>query len=435
MKNLRNYAFWAFDYFNGSPVRNHLKEIKAIYYGRKGAAELQQRLLLDILRYATSHTAYYSKYESNVLNDFPVINKAEVLSNMDRMFSKEYRNKKDTLKVMTTSGSSGTPFSIFQNPEKVSRNKADLLFFYKLGGYNVGDRMHYMRIWNALNKKTKKELFMENFRMFDTTDLDAKGAENFVETMVSDKNEKVLLGYGSSYTALMKYLSKEDNINWRIKAIFSSAEELPLQVKEAMLEVFQCPVMSRYSNQENGILGQQPISGADHFVLNSFSYHIEFLKLDADLPAQEMEEARIVITDLFNRAVPMIRYDTGDIGAYTYVVDRVRGKQKVLYCIEGRSNDYLYSTEKKRLSPHAFSNLMWEYNCFSQFQLIQEDYDKIILKLVYKKGKDKTGVVAKLNKDIKQIFGDTAQLQIVELDHIPIASSGKRKYIISKIDD
>lgn len=434
MKNIRNYAFWALDYLKGSPIRNHLKEIKTIYYNKEGAVELQQKLLFEILEYAVRNTTYYSKYSPSVLSSFPVINKATILSNMDRMFSEEYKDKKDKLKVMTTSGSSGTPFNIFQNKGKVNRNKADLLFFYEQGGYYVGDRMYYMRIWNALNRKTKKELFKENFRMIDTSDLDAKGAKDFIKAMTSDKNEKVLLGYGSSYTALMEYLNKEDNIDWQIKAIFSSAEELPNQVKESMQEVFHCPIMSRYSNQENGILGQQLISGEDYFALNLFSYHIEFLKLDADLPAEEMEEARIVITDLFNKAVPMIRYDTGDIGAFSYITDKKTGKQKVLHCIQGRKNDYLYSNDKKRLSPHAFSNLMWEYNCFKQFQLIQEDYDKVNLKLVYKEGEAKNGVEKRLALDLKNIFGNTTQLNIEELEDIPIASSGKRKYIISKID-
>jgi len=88
----------------------------------------------------------------------------------------------------------------------VLRNTTDVLFLYNKGNYNIGDRMYHMRIWTDLNRKTKTTLLKENFRMFDTSNLDKLGAKNFIKTMTSDKGKKFILGFPSSFAGLMDHI-------------------------------------------------------------------------------------------------------------------------------------------------------------------------------------------------------------------------------------
>ena len=74
--------------------------------------------------------------------------------------------------------------------------------------------------------------------------------------------------------------------------------------------------MDRYANEENGVLAcTRPDGQVLH--LNRASYHFEFLKLDSDEAESPGRLARVVLTDLHNRAMPMIRYDTGDLAIVT----------------------------------------------------------------------------------------------------------------------
>lgn len=436
MKNLRYYAFWVNDLLKGAPVYRHYREIQTVFSGKDEEAEkLQKKLVFNILKYAVTHTEFYKSYNPQEKDSFPVISKLDVINNMDTMFSIKYKDKKDSLSTMSTSGSTGSPLKIYQDKNKILRNKADLLFFYNLGNYNVGDRYYYMRIWNEMNKKSKAELFKENFRMFDTANLDKKGADMFIEKLTSDKNKKVVIGFPSSFAAIMDYIEIENKINWNIKTIFTQAEQLPIKVKNRMLKVFQCPVLARYSNQENGILGQQPFTGENYFELNAGSYYIEFLKLDSNKPAAEMEEARIVVTDLFNKAIPMIRYDTNDIGIYSYKRDKQGRMRKVLESVIGRKADYLYSNQRERLSPYIIITMMWKYTGIKQCQLIQENYDEVTLKVVYRENERNEAVEEQLSNEIKQVFGKETKLKIKNLEDIPREASGKRKYIISRIKE
>lgn len=434
MKNIRYYTFWTLDFLRGSPIRKHYKEIKTIFSGSEIGEELQEKLLSNILQYVVMHTEFYSKFDSSSFYNFPVINKEEVISNMDAIFSKEFKHKKGKLKQMSTSGTTGSPFKTYLSPNKVSRNTADVLFFYKRGNYRVGDRMYHMRIWTKLNKRSKINLLKENFRMFDTSNLDEKGAKNFMKTMTTFKSKKFILGFPSSFSALMDYLEKEEAIDWNIKTIFALAEALPTKTKKRMQALFKCPIMAMYSNQELGILGFQPYTGEDYFELNVGSYFFEFLKLDSDEPAEEMEEARIVITDLFNKAVPLIRYDTGDLGSYSYVIDEKGYKRKVLNAVLGRKADYLYSNTKERLSPYIIITKLWDYYGIKECQLIQDDYDKVTLKVIYRENEDKKKIEKQFTKEIIQVFGEETKLKILEVQEIPRKASGKRKYIVSNVN-
>lgn len=435
MKNIRYYTFWALDFLKGSPIRKHYVEIQTVYNDEVGAVGLQQKLLFNILEYAVKHTEYYKNNRLGSIENFPVIDKTHILANMESMFSKEYKDKKDKLKIMRTSGSTGAPFKIYQNSNKVLRNKADMLFFYNLGGYNVGDRYYYMRIWTERNKKSKISLIKENYRMLNTADLDQQAANTFIKNLTADKKTKVIMGITSSFKALMEHPEMREDRDWNIKAIFTQSEELPSRVKKEMQDIFKCKVLARYSNQENGIIGQQPVTGEDYFELNNASYFIEFLKLDSNDPAEEMEEARIVVTDLFNKAIPMLRYDTGDVGMFSYIVTKTGRKQKVLHSIQGRKTDYLYTNQKKKISPAHIAPILGEYNCIKQFQLIQEDYDKVTLRLVCKEHDQKTEVEEEITKNMKEIFGTETKLKIQHFEKIPIEASGKRKYIISRIQN
>lgn len=435
MKNIRYYVFWALDYLRGSPIRKHYREVQAIFNEEQGAKTLRKELLSDMLNYAVANSEFYREYNPNDINSFPITNKSTVISNMETMFSKEYRHKKATLKTMSTSGSTGSPFKIYQGPDKVLRNRADLLFFYRIGGYDPGDRLYYMRIWTEMNKRSKLKLVEENFRMFNTSNLDKKGANSFVKTMTGDKSQKVLLGFPSSFAALMEYIEEDNTLEWNIKTILTQAEALASSTKRKMQKVFKCPVVAIYSNQENGVLAQQPATGENYFELNTGSYYLEFLKLNTDEPAKENEEARIVVTDLFNKAVPLIRYDTEDIGVYGYYIDKKGNKRKILKKIVGRRADYLYSNQGERLSPYIIITLMWKHEGIKQCQIVQEELDKVTVKVVYRDEARKKSIENALGAELMKVFGKDTRLKFEVLDHIPLEASGKRKYIISKIEE
>ena len=430
MKNIRHYLFWDFDFLTGSKRRKHYNEIKKVYYQEEGYETICKRNLDNILSYACEKTSFYKNFDKKNIKSFPVIDKKTVNDNYEDFFSKDFSNRRDSLRLMTTSGSTGVTFKIFQDPEKVLRNKMDILFFYEIAGYNIGDRMYSLRIWTDINRKKHTTQLKENFRMFDTSSLNKESVLKLAEIAKKDCNKKVLSGYASTFAELVNNMdskSRKESYKWKVKSIISMAEELLLHTKQELVDIFKCPVVSRYSNQEMGMFAQQPASGENYFLTNEASYHFEFLKLDSDEEAKEGELARIVITDLFNKAVPLIRYETGDLCTFG-----IKNNRKYIATIQGRSNDLLKNNKGELLPPYIVIYTLWDFKNIIQFQLTQESLQSIHLKLVHK-FESKEAVFKQIESRLTDVFGNQTTITIEEVNEIPVEKTGKRKFIISKI--
>lgn len=433
MKNIRYSLFWLLDTLKGSPVKSHYNEIKSIFhtpYSESSIKKKDQRLS-ELLQYALETTSFYKKLQINDKNielcNFPVINKSIIKDDFDSFLSDEYVDKKEILRKMSTSGSTGTPFFVYQDKKKVLRSKADLIFFYELGNYFVGDRLYFLRIWNQLNKKSKLDCWKENYVMSDTTNLSEDNILRFALSLEADKQEKVLIAYSSSLETITHHRNSFKGKDLRVKSIIPGAEALSIQAKNELKEMFNCPVFMRYSNQENGILAQQ-IDDSDDYYINEASYKIEFLKLEEDIDADENELARVVITDLFNFAMPIIRYDTGDLAKYCYLKDTKGNKKKIIKSIEGRKVDFIYNTSGDLLSPHIITNTMWKYSKYiNQFQFIQDTEFGYIVKINNNSAFDDN----ELRLDLIQFLGDKANISIEYVNEIPQLASGKRKKIVN----
>lgn len=428
MSNLRSVLFWMADALKGSKVRKHYKEIKYIneHSTSPEAQKMIQRYLDQILQYATAETLFYKKYVGyNSLSDFPVINKNIVRDNISEFMSPKF--DKENLRKMSTSGSTGTPFTIYQDKNKVARSSADFIYSYEMANFCFGDRMYRMKSITETNKKSRLEYLIKNIRERDTADLSMKGIRNFLIELRKDRSKKMLGGYASSYIAISRNVKPEDVKGIKVACIMTGSEALPDATKKTLKQLFRCPVYSRYSNMENGLLAQQCTDNSDAFHINIASFYIELLSLDSNKPAKVGEKGRIVVTDLFNYAMPLIRYDTGDIA--------IMGKNKcrhgalVLESIEGRRRDFLYNTQGELLSPSVISTAMWKYSEILQYQFIQtgEKTYKIKLNCCGKFTKEKI-----LIEEYRKKLGNDAEIYIEYVSEIPLLKSGKRKYIVNE---
>ena len=98
--------------------------------------------------------------------------------------------------------------------------------------------------------------------------------------------------------------------------------------------------------------------------------------LTVDEPVPDGELGRIVVTDYYNRAFPMIRYDTGDTGKIYRWKDengRLHAKFTEIY---GRRGSMLYNTAGEPLSIHVFMNVLLNFEgVLRQAKCIQTDVD------------------------------------------------------------
>lgn len=421
---IRKYSFWTLDFLNQSITKKHYNEIKDIINGGSIQKSDLGSKIDALLKHATNTTEYYKQYRGiNKIKDFPIIDKNIIKENQDRIMSKEHMNSEE-LHYMSTSGSTGTPLTIAQDKNKRKRVLAEIIYFGELCGYNLGDRNTYLRVWTEKNKKSKLGTLKQNIVMIDISKLDEESLDQIRITLKEDKNIKCILGYAGTLDVLSKYLlEKKDTPNmFGVKIVISGAEVLSEITRDNLKKVFGCNVVSRYSNQENGILAQELIN-SNYFIINNASYFIEFLKIDSNEEAKIGELSRVIVTDLYNYATPMIRYDTGDLA----IVENHEYYGKVIKSIQGRKRDFIYNTTGGLLSPSAITFNMWKYNKIKQYQLIQEDSNIYRLKLNVTNGiyKDENIIIT-----LKHVLGADAEIIIEHVEGIPFLKSGKFQVVV-----
>lgn len=428
LEKWRKKLFWDFDAVTGGKTKAHYDDIKFILenYGSQESQERRNKHLDTLLDHAVSTTDFYKELSGyRTLQDFPIINKSIIRENFKEFQSDTFKDK--TNFKMSTSGSSGTPFTTLQNSDKKRRNTADTIYLQQQAGFEIGYRLYYIRKWFKMHQRNWLTTELRNIAMVNVTEFDDAYLFNFLKSLKEDSSNKVLLAYSSALRDICKYLDKIDSgpIDADISCIIAMAEGLSDHTRQSLKKYFDAPVSLRYSNMENGILSLQLSEVNNHLQINWASYFIEILHPDRDVPVEEGELGRVVVTDLFNHCMPFIRYDTGDLARM--VPDTIFNSAPAFSKVEGRSMDAIYDTKGNVQSTFIIFHLE-AYPEIKQFQFIQNGQKQYTLKLNIE------GVFqheTKLITLFKGYLGDDADIEIVYENKIPQLASGKRRLIIN----
>jgi len=415
------------DFFLGEKVRKHLKDIKFIMENidEPRVKKLQDKYLKQILLYARERVPFYQGINDIDLKSFPIVNKNIIKERYKDFQSIDFIGKK--VFELHTSGSTGTPFVVRQDENKRNRVFAEMIYFWGKAGFKIGMKYVFFRVWTNINRKNKLTAWARNIVMHDVIRLDKENLEAVRKLLKTDKKIKMLISYASTFENLANYLyNLGDNPEmFNVKTIISGSEVLHESTREKLKSIFGCNVVSLYSNQENGVLAQECIDNTE-FHLNTASYYFEFLKLDKDEPAELNEPARIIVTDLFNYAMPLIRYDTGDIALLKETCD-CKWNTKAVEKILGRVTDCIYDTSGRIISPKLITVYMWPFDKLLQFQFIQEDKKEYTIKLNGARGIYEDSEFVNI---FKGLLGQDAIIKIEHVNEIPVLNSGKRKQVV-----
>lgn len=429
INTVRRQSFWTLDFLRGSKIKNRIKDIAFIIenYQDPRSIKLRALRLEDLIKHAKETVPFYMGLnEAHELSDFPIINKNLIRDNFDDFRSSKYLE--EPLVAKYTSGSTGTPFRIYHDQNKKLQNTADTLYFAKKAGFVLGQKLVYLRHWDQYNKKNKLAAFVQNILMHPVSNMKDHEIASLIQQITTDSSPKAMLSYASALTTICNYLTKIESepLDANMKSIIAMSEYLSPDIKEKLKYYFGVEGLSRYSNVENGIIAQQ-FPGSSIFHINWASYKVEILELDSNKTTAPGKPGRIVITDLFNYSMPLIRYDTGDIG-YIKNDDPFNGAPYLEH-VEGRKMDMIYNTQGELITSYITYHLL-KYDKIKQFQLIQEDTTTYSIKLNVFDDFDQQNYII---NEFKTHLGQDANIKIIYVNDIPLLNSGKRKLVINKI--
>jgi phenylacetate-CoA ligase len=323
---------------------------------------------------------------------------------------------------MNSSGSTGEPFTYYINPEAYSMNYACAVRGWYWMGYRLGDS--YAKLSQnprkGLLKKTQdKVLRSEYIFIRDLTEDVLKS----VVILLNQKRPDYIRCYPDPLVFISLIIKEGLNFNYTPKAINTTGNILTIESRNRIEKAFRAPVFDSYSCEASAQFFQDPDRKA---YLASNEYAITEVIDNSDNPAHS---GRHITTDLWNLAMPFIRYDTQDILEKTDTQYNLLMKLDSFSQIKGRNTDILVTPSGKYLIVHTFTIFFEYFEEILQFQVIQSRPDSVRVLLVVT-GRYNKFTESSIYEGLKDLIGDDVNIEIVIASEIPLLPSGKRKFIL-----
>ena len=328
---------------NGFPIKEAKAELDAIIqFSEEEHALFIQHKKEEIVAYHLQNNPFYKSLVGSIntknWNDLPVLNKQNLQKPLSERLSKGYSIK--NVYLNKTSGSSGTPF-VFAK-DKYCHALTWASNSMRFGWHGINFNTSYQARFYGIpmdfigNRKERLKDFFSNRYRFPIFNLSDIVLERFLQKFQTKKFD-YLNGYTSSIVLFAKFLEKKNivlkDICPTLKACFVTSEMLFESDKILLKKQLGIPVVNEYGASELDLIAFENPKGK--WQINTETLFVEILD-ENNQPVPNGTEGKIVITSLFNKAHPFIRYDIGDIG----ILDEKSTLQKpILKKLIGRTND------------------------------------------------------------------------------------------------
>lgn len=311
--------------------------------------ELLDRAASRVPAYMSTAVAGSGRSGLERLNTWPLVDLDHFRNNPEAYVDPEFGLSRRI--TLYTSGSTGTPKKIIRDRRAEELNYAYMeARWLRTAGVSASDRWVMIggQLVVPVTRKRPpfwvpayptQQLYMSSYHLQD------EYAEHYMAA-IRRWSPAYILGYASSLEALARF-SEKTGIRVTPKAILSNAEPLYAHVRERLERVFSCSVRDTYGGTEGAFQGFECNHGSLH-ISPDFGV-FEILREDGT-PCGPGELGRAVVTGLTNRAMPLIRYPTGDLVAWARQQDCECGCTfPVISVVEGRSDDVIELPSGRRV--------------------------------------------------------------------------------------
>lgn len=392
-----------------------------------------------IVNYHLSHNPYYKDFfrnkEFSNWEDVPVMQKSDLQRPLNDRLSKKY-NRKNSY-IGKTSGSSGHPFIFAKDRFCHAVTWAEFIDRYKWINIDLNKSLQArfygipLDLYGNLTERFKDQVSLR--RRFNVFDLSEKKMEEFL-TRFKKSEFDYINGYTSAILLFAKYLKKRKIVLKQycpsLKVCIVTSEKLFENDKKLIEATFGIPVVNEYGASEVGLIAFE--NTHNEWIVNAESLFIEILD-DNNRSLAYGEEGRIVITSLYNKAHPMIRYDIGDTGT---LAKNSTFKHPVLLNLTGRTNDVARLADGKVVPGLTFyyvtKSIIEDAGSIKEFLIVQTALDKFKIEYVSENMLTE-GQVQKILAAIETFVGKNLQVEFEKMPILKRNKSGKLKQFTSLV--
>jgi phenylacetate-CoA ligase len=396
--------------------------------------EKYSKLVSNAIKQSLFYEKLYSKIENvadlKKINQLPIVNKEMFRKDINRVYT---INKKKGI-VSKTGGTTGKSLEVLFTPDNMQERFAMLDDFRSRFGYKLGIKTAWFSGKNLLTEKDiRKGRFWKTdywykVRYYSTFHIKEDYLKHYIENLIQFKPEYIV-GFPSSILEIAKYGIKNgyDFPAGIIKAIFPTAETITEDMRLPIESFFKTKMYNQYASSEGAPFIFECTKSNLHLELQSGVFEV------LDDYSQPVKSGKLVVTSFTTEGTPLIRYDIGDSIELSEEVCDCGNNNPLVKAILGRIDDYVYSIENGKINLGNVSNTLKDTNGIVKFQAVQDQLDKIKIKVIVDKEIYNSGIENIFIKNWRDRVGTETIINIEYVEDIPNETSGKYRMVKNNI--
>lgn len=429
-----------------SPYLKHLKTLAhSPYRPIESVRRDQLSRLKNLLARAAAKSPFYRDRFAAVgfdprdladlegLSALPMLTKDDIRRNLDSILV-EGLDKNDLLS-MTTSGSTGVSLKLHMDEDSRQWKRACAIRHDMWTGWRLGERVG--AVWGNPECSKNWRLRLRNLLLarnvpLDTLRMDEAAMTRFNHLLMS-KRPTMLFGHAHSLYLFARFVDKHSLPTVKPRGIVSTAMVLHDFERAMIEEVFQSKVFNRYGCEEVSLIASE-CEAHQGLHVNQDTLIVEIVDAQG-APTPPGVPGAVVVTDLTNLVMPIIRYKVGDVAVLNDERCSCGRSYPLISSLEGRIADYVRTPNGEYISGISLTeNFAMQLEGVKQLQIVQERIDRLLFRIV----PDDAGASPqfdRLSTLVRERFGDSMGYGVEMVHSIQSERSGKYRFCISMLND
>jgi phenylacetate-CoA ligase len=436
-------------YSGQNRVLTYLREFENTQYRDPTELKaLQTARLRSLLRHAYEQCPFYrARFDRMRLRPsaetswahfqaLPVLGRSDLQRFQSQMTASNW--PRGDLTPNQTGGSTGEPVSFFVSHDRACSRLAATIRHNRWAGLDVGDKVAYL--WGAAtdqppsrwrtrlrNRLIDRQLFL------DASNVTEERLRQYLDALKVFR-PRVMVAYARAAVLFARFLRDRMISAYQPEAIITSAEVLTDPERQLIEATFGCRVFNRYGSREVSVIASEC---EQHRGLHTMaeSLVVEIVAPDGSPIVEPGRDGAIVVTDLLNYAMPLIRYRIGDAGSWEAGTCACgRGLPRLRH-VAGRVTDFLLGTDGRWVSG-AFLTIAIaaRRTSLGQIQILQNAPATVRYRIKPGPGFSRGVDLAFLSEATRRYLGQGMAIDFELVERIDPEPSGKQVFCKSNLE-
>ncbi|MBU7042507.1 MAG: phenylacetate--CoA ligase family protein [Theionarchaea archaeon] len=321
----------------------------------------------------------------------------------------------ETCYVFHTSGSTGTPALMVLDADTMAYQRAESIIEFMEAGYRPWEKLAY-------TKRTPwKSHLLQKIGVLRSYHIESTLPDLQQIQLLRTLNPSLIVSYPTLLYSIARTAHHHGLSGITPRSVLIGGEILTPHVRQFIEAVFHTHVFETYATVEFGTVARECSQGNWH--INSTQNIVEF------------ENGKIFITGLINKALPLLRYDIGDVGYPKEGACSCGNTHPLMKILEGRSGDFMILPDGREISPLKIGRtkmILDRTLAARRYQIIQEDLDHFTIRIIPTSRFTPT-IADTLKEQLREDLQYRVTVDIELVDHIPLIDDRKQRIIISRI--